>query len=151
MSSAPVAGRGQPAGLLTEGLLVQAEPRDLEAVLALADRDEGGLVMTGRNAVEACGSARQRGFSRLLLADRRRYAGNAKALGTAPLTKGWLDGQAAAGTVAVLTDSGYIGQGDQMALQSVLDQAAAADTDVVAVLPLHIGWLGADRNILLPR
>ena len=149
MSSAPVAGRSQPAGLLTDCLLVQAEPRDLETVVALADRDGGGLVLTGRNAVEACGSARQRGFSHPLLADRRRYAGNARALGTAPLTKSWLEGQAAVGMAAVLTDSGYIGRGDQAALQSVLDQAAAADTEVVAVLPLHIGWLGPDRKILL--
>jgi hypothetical protein len=143
MNSAPV------AGVLTDYLLVQAEPRDLETAVALADRDGGGLVMTGKHAVEACGSARQRGFGRPLLADRRRYAGNARAPGTAPLTKSWLDAQAAAGAALVLTDSGYIGQDDQAALESVLDQAAAADAGVVAVLPLHISWLGTGRKKLL--
>jgi hypothetical protein len=149
MSPVPVAGHSLPAGVLTDCLLTQAEPRDLETVIALSDRDGGGLVMTGRNALEACGSVQRNGFSRPLLTDRRRYAGNARARGTAPLTKSWLDGQAVAGTAAVLTDSGYIDRGDRAALQSVLDQAAAADTSVVAVLPLHISWLGADRKILL--
>jgi hypothetical protein len=149
MNSAPVAGHSQPAGVLTDCLLVQAEPRDLETVVALADRDGGGLVMTGKNAVEACGSARQRGFSRPLLADRRRYAGNARVPGTAPLTKGWLDAQTAAGTAAVLADSGYVGRGDEAALESVLDQAAAEDAGVVAVLPLHASWLETGRKKLL--
>lgn len=149
MNSAPVAGHSQPAGVLTDCLLVQAEPRDLDIVVALADRDGGGLVMTGKDAVGACGSAQQHGFSRPLLADRRRYAGNARARGTAPLTKSWLDAQAAAGVATVLTDSGYIGQGDEAALESVLDQAAEADAGVVAVLPLHITWLGKGLKKLL--
>jgi len=47
----------------------------------------------------------------------------------------------AVGTAAVLTDSGYVGQNDEHALESILDQAAAADSEVVAVLPLHSSWL----------
>jgi len=133
---------GQPI-TLTDQLLVQAEPDDLDVVLKLADRDGGGLVLTGERAVEAC-KARWRGsFTRPVLVDRRRYAGRARRRGTEPLTDHWLSGQQEAGVTAVLSDSGYIGEGDGRALGSVLAQSAGAGSPVVAVLPLHISWLDA--------
>ena len=149
MDTAPAAGRGQLTVNLADCLLVQAEPRDLEVAVTLADRDGGGLVMTGEHAVEACGLPWRRNFSRPVLADRRRYAGNMRAQGTAPLTKSWLDAQAATGLAAVLTDSGYIGRDDEAALGSVLDQAAAADVEAIAVLPLHVSWLGEGLKTLV--
>jgi hypothetical protein len=77
-----------------------------------------------------------------VLADRRRYAGRARRRGTEPLTDGWLSGQQEAGVTSVLSDSGYIGEGDEQALTSVLSQSARVGSPVVAVLPLHISWLG---------
>ena len=69
--------------------------------------------------------------------------------GTAPLTKSWMHAQATAGLAAILTDSGYIGRDDEAALGSVLDQAAAADLEAIAVLPLHISWLGEGLKTLV--
>lgn len=127
---------------LTDHLLIQAEPDDLGVVLRLADRDGGGLVLTGEHAPEACKDRWRESFSRPVLVDRRRYAGRARRRGTEPLTDAWLSRQQEAGVTAVLSDSGYIGAGDQQALGSVLSQCAAASLPVVAVLPLHISWLG---------
>jgi hypothetical protein len=149
MDTAPAAGRGQLTVNLADCLLVQAEPRDLEVAVTLADRDGGGLVMTGGHAVDACGLPWRRNFSRPVLADRRRYAGNMRVKGTAPLTKSWLDAQATAGLSAILTDSGYIGKDDEAALGSVLDQTAAANVEAIAVLPLHVSWLGNGLKALV--
>ena len=127
---------------LTDHLLIQAEPVDLDVALRLADRDGGGLVLTGEHALEACGESWRDSFSGPVLADRRRYAGRARCGGTEPLTDSWLSDQEAAGMAAVLSDSGYIGEDDERALTSVLSQSSGVGTPVVAVLPLHISWLG---------
>ena len=73
MASGASRRTGQLTVDLADCLLVQAEPRDLEVAVTLADRDGGGLVMTGGHAVEACGLPWRRNFSRPVLADRRRY------------------------------------------------------------------------------
>lgn len=132
---------GQPI-TLTDHLLVQAEPGDLDVVLQLADRDGGGLVLTGEHAADACKERWRDSFTGPVLVDRRRYAGRARRRGTEPLTDHWLSRQQEAGVTAVLSDSGYIGESDEQALVSVLSQSAGVGSPVVAVLPLHISWLG---------
>lgn len=127
---------------LTDHLLVQAEPADLGVACRLADLYGSGLVLTGERAVELCKESWRNSFSRPVLADRRRYAGRARRRGTDPLTDNWLSGQQDGGVAAVLSDSGYIGEGDEQSLTSVLSQSAQAGAPVVAVLPLHISWLG---------
>jgi hypothetical protein len=62
--------------------------------------------------------------------------------GTEPLTESWLRSQEAVNAAAVLSDSGYIGEDDDQSLTSVLDQCSRAGGNVVAVLPLHVSWLG---------
>ncbi|MQA85214.1 MAG: hypothetical protein GEV03_11470 [Streptosporangiales bacterium] len=138
-------------GQLTDGLLVQATARDLD-VLRLADRDGSGLVFSGEGAIAAARAARRRGFDRPVLVDRRRYAGNSRVRGTAPLSSRWLADQRDLGVTAVLTDSGYIGACDEEALTSVLGGAAsasAAGEAVTAVLPLHMRWLRGDLKKLI--
>jgi hypothetical protein len=131
-------------------LLVQVAARESLDVLRLADRPGSGAVFTGAGAIEAVHAARRQGFPRPLLADRRRYAGAARSRGTAPFAASWLTGQRAADVSVVLTDSGYIGDGDLDALRAVLRQAAAAGPDVTAVLPLHQHWLWRkDRETLI--
>ncbi|MQY07249.1 hypothetical protein ACRB68_53490 [Actinomadura sp. RB68] len=74
--------------------------------------------------------------------------------GTAPLTASWLEQQYAAGATVLLTDSGYIGRGDEPALDAILSQAAfyqrerAGEATVWAVLPLHQSWLREHVSIL---
>jgi hypothetical protein len=149
MSTALAATLPGPAVPVAGCLLVQVAARESLDVLRLADRPGSGVVFTGAGAIEALHAARRQGFSRPLLADRRRYAGTARARGTAPFAPSWLTGQRAAGVSAVLTDSGYIGDGDLDALRAVLRQAADAGPDVTAVLPLHPHWLRKDRRILI--
>jgi hypothetical protein len=149
MDPAPVSAAGPSAALLADCLLVQASTGELEDALRLADRDGSGLVVTGKDALSACSGRWRERFRRPVLADRRRYSGKARSRGTAPLSNGWLDDQRAAGTAVVLTDSGYVGERDERALGSVLDQAAHAAGDVVAVLPLHISWLREGLKTLI--
>jgi hypothetical protein len=139
----------EPAVPVAGCLLVQVAARESLDVLRLADRPGSGVVFTGAGAIEALHAARRQGFSRPLLADRRRYAGAARARGTAPFASSWLTGQRAADVSVVLTDSGYIGDGDLAALRAVLRQTAAAGPDVTAVLPLHPHWLRKDRRALI--
>jgi hypothetical protein len=142
MHAAPADPR-QPVGLLTDHLLVQAEPHDLDDAVRLADREGSGLVISGTNAVASCKMTWRNAFSRPVLTDRRRYAGNARHRGTEPLSDAWLSDQKTANVTAILSDSGYIGERDERALKSVLYQTARAGAQVVAVLPLHISWLGS--------
>lgn len=134
--------------LLAGRLLVQATARDLD-VPRLADREGSGLVFSGEGAIAAARATRRRGFGRPVLVDRRRYAGNSRVRGTAPLSSRWLADQRDLDVAAVLTDSGYIGAGDEQALTSVLGQAAAAGGEVTAVLPLHMRWLRQDLKKLI--
>jgi hypothetical protein len=138
------------AGLLHDRLLVQAGADDAAEALVLAEQPGSGIVLSGAGAVAA--ARRLERADRLtdvpLLIDRRRYAGRARARGTKRLDANWLDRQRELWVPTVLTDSGYIGAGDQAALRSVLHQAARAGPDVTAVLPLHTGWLDGDLRLL---
>jgi hypothetical protein len=151
MSTAVAATLPDAAVPVAGCLLVQVAARESLDVLRLANRPGSGIVFTGAGAVEALHAARRQGFARPLLADRRRYAGAARTRGTAPFASSWLAGQRAADVSAVLTDSGYIGDGDLEALRAVLRQAAAAGPGVTAVLPLHQHWLvqRKDRRTLI--
>jgi hypothetical protein len=143
MSGEPLSAEPTPGRLLLQ--VAAKEPLD---VLGLADRHGGGLVFTGAGAIEAVHAARRQGFMHPLLTDRRRYAGNSRVRGTAPFAQSWLAGQRQAGITPVLTDSGYIGDGDVTALRAVLRQAAEAGPGVTAVLPLHPHWLRRDAGRL---
>jgi hypothetical protein len=153
MRSASGGGSGgspPPVNTVERGrLLLQVAAKEPLDVLGLADREGGGLVFTGAGAIEAVHAARRQGFGRAMLTDRRRYAGTTRVRGTAALSQSWLAGQRDAGISLVLTDSGYIGDGDTDALRSVLRQAADAGADVTAVLPLHAHWLRKDCQSLI--
>ena len=137
---------------LHEVLLVQCAPRDVAHALELADRPGTGLVVT-TNRVEDV-----RGFAGLtdgrpLLVDAARYTGGQRLFAADEFDQRWLAAQRAAG-LAVLTDSGYLGEGDEKGLLSVLHRAADLAAarpggDVVAMLALHPWWLhpagGLDR------
>ncbi|MGE5292307.1 MAG: hypothetical protein ACM3ML_35000 [Micromonosporaceae bacterium] len=147
MRSAPGAAAEPPAGRL----LLQVAAKEPLDVVGLADTAGSGLVFTGGGAIEAVHAARRQGFSGPVLTDRRRYAGATRVRGTAPFAPSWLAGQREAGISPVLTDSGYIGDGDEEALRCVLRQAADAGPDVTAVLPLHAHWLRKDSPILITQ
>ncbi len=149
MGSASATAQVPAAMPVTGCLMVQAAARESLEVLRLADRPGSGVVFTGAGAIEAVHAARRQGYARPMLTDRRRYAGASRIRGTVAVTQSWLTGQRDAGIAPVLTDSGYIGDGDLEALRAVLRNAADAGPDVTAVLPLHPHWLRQDRERLI--
>lgn len=86
-----------------------------------------------------------------VLADRRRYAGKNRPRGTVRFDPFWIDRQRELKTATVLTDSGYVGEGDVEALVAILGKATRAGENVCAVLPLHISWLADPGVKLLTR
>ena len=138
----------RPAGprLLKDHLLVQASAGDVGDAAALADRAGSGVVVSGEGALEAADRLNQTGLAWLV--DRRRYAGRGRVPGTATFDGRWLARQRDRGAALVLSDSGYIGQHDAASLRCVLSQAAAASSNVTAVLPLHADWFSTDLLVL---
>jgi len=134
---------------VAECLLIQVAAKEPFEVLRLADRPGSGVVFTGAGAIEAIQATRRHGWKRPLLADRRRYTGPARVRGTVGFAPSWLAGQRDAGVSPVLTDSGYVADGDVTALLAILGQAAEAGPDVTAVLPLHERWLHEGRATLI--
>ncbi|MEV0385281.1 hypothetical protein [Nonomuraea sp. NPDC050643] len=132
---------------LHERLLVQVSARDVYDAVALAGSPGSGLVFSGQAAHDAVRMVRRHGYDGPVLADRRRYAGSARVRGTARLSADWIADQVESGVTTPLTDSGYIGKGDQEALHAVLEQAVQWE-GVIAVLPLHARWLAEDRTTL---
>lgn len=133
---------------LRERLLIQVSARDVYDAVHLAGHPGSGLVFTGHAAHDAVRMVRRQGYDGPVLADRRRYAGSARLRGTVRLSPHWIADQVEAGATAVLTDSGYVGEGDHEALAAILDQAGHWD-DVIAVLPVHPRWVTRDRRLLL--
>src|SRR5262245_24713040 len=122
------------AGLLQDHLLVQASADTADIALSLANRSGSGVVLSGPQSLMAGLRLTSPGPTVPLLCDRRRYAGKSRVSGRAPFDPGWLDGQRRLNVPHVLSDSGYIGQGDLRALVTVLDQAVAAGDDVTAAV-----------------
>lgn len=133
---------------LRERLLVQVSARDVYDAVQLAGHPDSGLLFTGQAAHDAIRMVRRHGYDGPAMADRRRYAGSARLRGTARLSPHWIADQVEAGATAVLTDSGYVGDGDHEALAAILDQATGWD-GAIAVLPVHPRWVTRDRELLL--
>ena len=134
--------------LLEDALLVQCGADDAEEAVRLASRRGSGVVLSGKRALDTARRVRNSEGPVRLLVDRRRYAGARRVPGTERFTAGWLDAQRRLGCPVVLSDSGYVGEGDRPSLVGILEQAAAAGGDVTAVLPLHRAWLSRDLDLL---
>src|SRR2546427_250124 len=86
----------------------------------------------GSTAFSVAKSLREvRGFTGPLLLDAARYAGSGRLGGREEFSRDWVGRQRELG-LAVLTDSGYIGEGDDEALAGVLGQARLLG-DAIAV------------------
>lgn len=137
---------------LRDALLVQCLSGDAVEALELADRPGTGLVVTTSRPEDVWVFA---GLAdgRPLLVDAARYVGGQRLFAAEEFDRRWLGVQRAAG-LAVLTDSGYLADGDEKGLLSVLHRAADLAAawpggDVVAMLAMHPRWLhpsgGLDR------
>lgn len=130
-------------------LLTHVDANQARAIAPVVDRPGGGLVLVGATSVAVMTSLRDRGFAQPVLLDARRYAGNARSRGTARFNPRWLGWQRVGHCEVVLTDSGYVADGDVDALRSILSQTASLDHPAVAVLPLHRNWLRRDLSRLI--
>ena len=130
-------------------LLTHVDASQARAIAPVVDRPGGGLVLVGTGSVETMYCLRDGRFAQPVLLDAQRYAGKARLRGTARFDHRWLSWQRDGHCEAVLTDSGYVADGDIDALTSILDQTAALDDPAVAVLPLHRNWLRRDLPALI--
>ena len=137
------------ARLLADTLFVQVAPSDAHVAQLLGGRPGGGVIFTGSSAVTHAEMLQREGSTDPVLVDRRRYAGESRARGTAAFDPRWLESQRRLGLPEILSDSGYVAQNDRAALAAVLQQARAAGPDVTAVLPLPTWWLrdGLDQLV----
>ena len=138
-------GQPDPTRIGLPGLLGLL-PTQVPAASALlyqreADRRGGGLVLTGADGPASARALTRAGFSSAVLLDRARYAGRRRTVGGQGHDPGWVAVQRRLGLPAVLTDTGYIPQGDGAALAGSLAVARAAGGDVVPVLAVHDSWL----------
>lgn len=127
--------------VLRDCLLTQVDAPEADGICDAASRPGSGLVLVGPDALSKAAELASGGFVSPILVDRRRYAGKKRARGTARFQPQWIWAQQHVGLPAILTDSGYIGDGDAEALESVLAQTAQLDSGAVAVLPLHSSWI----------
>ncbi len=136
-----------PLGRLDRTLLVHCRTREVAAAAQVADRAGTGLVITAdrRDLIGAYQAARHLlevgSYRQPILLDANRYAGSRRLPATAPFNPQWLRRQRELG-VPVLTDSGYVAEGDAIGLTQILHRTAELGA-AIALLPLHLSWLTA--------
>ncbi|MBT2533945.1 hypothetical protein J7E83_17800 [Arthrobacter sp. ISL-48] len=87
-----------------------------------------------------------------IMVDANLYSGRNRKTGSQGLTAGWTDFQQTVCSLPyALTDSGYIGEHDVAALDTVLAAADKLTGRVVTVLPLHWKWLTEHLDVLKAR
>ena len=136
---------------LQENLLIQCHPPEALRAAEIADRDNSGLVVTAKlgswkpetartEAYKVARHLRQtKGYQRPVLLDAARYSGSNRTAAVSRFNAGWIRRQRELG-LPVLTDSGYVSEGDLAGLDSILRQAADL-ADAIALLPLNNSWL----------
>lgn len=127
-------------------LLVQCTTSQLGRAAQATGGPGSGLVVTveRQNEVATLTATeyllRVTGYPNPVLLDAARYAGVGRLPASAPFNARWVRRQRDLG-LPVLTDSGYVGAGDEAGLRRILDGTARLGGDAIACLPLHISWL----------
>lgn len=85
--------------------------------------------------------ATRTGSAGAVLLDAQLYTGKRRILGTEPQDLQWTAHQHQLGLPWALTDSGYIGDFDLLALQNTLGEGGRHDGRTIVALPLHYSWL----------
>ncbi len=131
-----------PRGLLTltGSLLTQAEPSEAMPLAAVTGHPGGGLVVSGRDALQLVEHLKWRRYQAPLLADRQRYKGNRRKLASEQFDADWISRQQRLGLPAIIPDAGYVALGDLPGLRSVL-QRSAEIPGAVALLALANWWM----------
>jgi hypothetical protein len=133
---------------LTDSLLTQVESSEALDMAAVTGQQGGGMVVSGRDALQAIEYLKWRGYPAALLADRQRYKGNRRRPASQPFDPDWISRQQRLGLAAIIPDAGYIAAGDRHGLRLVL-QRSAEIPDAVALLALANWWMYDDGLTLL--
>ena len=139
-----------PRGLLTltGSLLTQVEASEAASLATVTGQAGGGLVVSGRDALQVAEHLTWRGYPAPLLADRQRYKGNRRKLASEPFDPGWISRQRRLGLPAIIPDAGYVPQGDLAGLRLVL-QRSAQIPGAAALLALANWWMYDEGLALL--
>jgi hypothetical protein len=133
---------------LADTLLVQTDAAHCMDAAECSDRVGGGLVLTGDKALSAAQYLLDiKGYDRPILLDRGRYAGNGRTFAGSAFDTNWISRQRKLNLAAIMPDAGYVGEGDEPGLVSILTRAADMGEGVVATLGLHLSWLDAKRGL----
>ncbi|MCS7484632.1 hypothetical protein ACFFQW_41085 [Umezawaea endophytica] len=135
---------------LRQALLVHTDANRAELALELADRDGGGLVLHGKG--KALMAARHlkyaKKFQRGLIVEADAYTGKHRKLAADAFDANWISQQRRLGLSVVLPDGGYVAEGDESGLYSILARVKAdGQPDLVAPLALHKSWLDAKAGL----
>lgn len=139
-----------PRGLLTltGSLLTQVEASEAMALAAVTGQPGGGLVVSGRDALQAVEYLKWRGYPAPMLADRQRYKGNRRKLASQPFDPDWISRQQRLGLSAIIPDAGYAAAGDLPGLRLLLQRSAQVP-GAVALLALANWWMYGEGLELL--
>ncbi|KFZ80194.1 hypothetical protein ED92_22785 [Amycolatopsis sp. MJM2582] len=133
---------------LTDVLLIQTDSKGYEDALECSDRNGGGLVLTGKDSLTiAKHLVGQQLYSRPILVDRGRYSGASRAFARDAFDSDWITQQRKLKLVATMPDAGYVGEGDESGLVSILGRVQDLGPDTIAPLALHLSWLDSRRNL----
>jgi hypothetical protein len=133
---------------LTDTMLVQADSDNCELAIDCSDRDGGGIVLTGSKSLSvARWLLDAKGYSRPILLDRGFYAGSKRRFAANEFDSNWISRQRELSLGAVLPDAGYIAEGDESGLASILDRTTQLGERAIAPLGLHLSWLNAKKGL----
>lgn len=136
---------------LHQALLVHTDANRAELAMELADREGGGLVLHADKKKSALMAARHlilgKRFGRSLLLDASAYTGKHRKLASDAFDDNWIGQQRRLGLPVVLPDAGYVAEGDEDGLRSILTRVQNGHADLVAPLALHKSWLVANKGL----
>lgn len=136
---------------LADTLLVQTDVKSMNWFDAVecSDRIGGGLVLTGGKALGAAEHLlNHMRYTRPILLDRGSYAGKNRKFALEAFDSNWISRQRRLQLAAIMPDAGYIAEGDEVGLLSVLTRVRDdLGENVIAPLGLHLSWLDAKRGL----
>ena len=145
---------GSAMASLQDALLVHCRSRDLPRVTEVIGGDPGCGVVLTPGSMQGL-RQRLRHLQRYvpagrILLDAGRYAGKSRKFAQDAFTPEWIALQRELG-LSVIPDVGYIDQGDDEGLRSILRRTRELGVDALAPLGLHSSWLadGAGLDALI--
>lgn len=133
---------------LAETLLVDTDAEFGAVAFDCSDRSGGGLVLAGSQALATAEYLlSHKGYSRPLLVNRRRYAGNRRTYAQQAFDANWISRQRRLNLVGIMPDAGFVAADDESGLVSILTRTKDLGENAIAPLGLAVSWLDAQRGL----